>query len=314
MHMSGALALNNPLASPLHFLGLELVFVACFVLTLRDVVGNWRQGNRFAAFQWMAAFAYGILMELIAYNFIDNFWHARFTVQLYHQKLPFYVICLYPVFLYTGLRIVERWQLAAIPEALLTGFAICLIDIPFDITGVDAGWWSWSPKDPNVAVRWLGVPVTSYYWYLLFGAVFALLCRILRPRLERRPLWTQALVAPLVGVGVIVLGSLCFLPFHGLKALGVRDDVVVLVHLVGCGLLALFIRPRRLGPSLRSLLAVPLILDAWHLGLLLTLAHVPQLQLKVAVVVIVTAALLRLLLPSTSVAAVTNRSPLKEVP
>ena len=297
--MSSYLAFNNPLERPLHFLGLELMFVACFALTLVDARRAWRAGDRFIAFQWLAAFSYGILMELIAYNFIDNFWHARFTVQLYHNKLPLYVVCLYPVFLYTGLRVAQRWRLGALPEALLAGLAIALIDMPFDIAGVDAGWWSWSDKDPNIAVRWLGVPVTSYYWYLLFGAVYSLLCRALRSRLEKRHMWQFVALSPLVGGAVIFFGTLSFLPFHGLKALGVHDGWVVGAHLAGCAVLALWIRPRAIGPSLRPLFWVPLLLAAWHVGLLLVLPHVPRQHLKLAVALAATAGVLRLLLPNS---------------
>jgi hypothetical protein len=271
--MSSYLAFSNPFAAPLHRLGLELMFLGCVALTVRDVVVERRRGNRFAAFEWLVAFFYGIAIELIAYNFLDNYQHARFTLQLYHQKLPFYVVCLYPVFMYTGMRLVQRWRLPAWKEALLAGLAICLIDMPFDVTGVAIGWWSWSDQDPNLAVRWLGVPVTSYYWYLLFGAIYSLICRFSRTKLERRALGLQAALAAPAGLLLIVIGFLSFLPFHGLKALGVRDDFVVLFHLIGCAALLLSTVPRALGRSPGALAWVPLGLGGWHLALLLGVVH-----------------------------------------
>jgi hypothetical protein len=262
--MSSFLALNDPLAQPGYFLGLEVVFLLCAGLTLRHALGRARAGDRFALFQWLAVWAYGVLMELCAFTFLDNYTHAQFTVQLYHRKLPLYVMCVYPVFLYTGLKLVERWRLPALPEALLAGFAICLLDVPFDFVGVRAGWWTWSSRDPNLAVRWLGVPVTSFEWYLLFGAVWALISRALRPRLGGRGVGVWLIAAPLVGAAIIVLGCVSFLPFHLLKALGLRDDLFVAAHLVGCALLLAATRPRAVGRTPGTLGAIPLVLVTWH--------------------------------------------------
>ena len=81
-----------------------------------------------------------------------------------------------------------------------------------------------------MAQRWLGVPLTSDEWYLLFGAILAWLLRALRPRIERLPLAAYVALAPLVAVAVIVLGVLGFLPFHGLGAVGLPDGVLVAAH------------------------------------------------------------------------------------
>jgi hypothetical protein len=302
--MSSYLALNSPVADRV---GLELVFLVCFALTIEDVRAAWRAGDRQVAWQWLVALSYGVSMELIAYNFLDNFWHARFTVQLYHQKLPLYVVFVYPVFLFTGLRIVQRWRLPAVLEALLAGLAMCFLDVPFDTAGVIAGWWTWSPKDPNLAVRWLGVPVTSYYWYLIFGAVYSLLCRWMGPRLSRRRFALAVALAPLFGLGVIVFGVIGFLPFHGLVALGVPDGAVVGVHLAGCVLLLLLLRPRVPGPAWGALLLVPFVLGGWHLLVLCALGHQP---LGIAVGLAAVAGIARLVFPLSPLAT----PALKEVP
>ncbi len=290
--MSQYIAFNNPFSHPLHLLGLELVVIGSFVLTLRHALGRWRAGERRHLFQWLVALFYGLWMELIAFNYYQNYEHAQFTVQLYHRLLPLYVMCLYPVFHYTGIKLVERFQLGLFSEALLAGFAICLIDVPFDNIGVDAHWWVWSNADPKLASRWLGVPVTSYYWYLIFGAVYAALCR----KLGQKTL----LITPLIAALTIVLGIVAFLPFHGLKALGAHDGWIVAAQLVLCAGLALR-RWRADAPPLdRELLIVPLALDAWHLGLLVVLwskGEVAQAPTKLAVFVAVTLATALLAIP-----------------
>ncbi len=223
-------ALGDPLAHPLHFLGLELVFTACFALTILDVRARYARGERYALFQWLVVFAYGVAMELLAFNAFPDYEHGQFTVQLYHHKLPLYVTFVYFVFHYTGLRLVARRGLGLFAEAVACGLAILLLDVPFDLAGAAAGWWTWHPSSHDVAQRWLGVPLTSYEWYLLFGAVLAGVCRAVRPRVERRSLGAYVVLAPLVAVAIIVLGIIGFLPFHALEAIGVPAAAIVGAH------------------------------------------------------------------------------------
>jgi hypothetical protein len=93
--------------------------------------------------------------------------------------------------------------------------------------------------DPNLAFRWLDVPVLSYEWYLIFGAVCAIECRLLWRLLEKRPFWLATLVALPAGSFVIVFGVIAFLPFHGLAALGLDHGTLVAIHLGACAVLAL---------------------------------------------------------------------------
>jgi hypothetical protein len=291
--MSNFIAFNNPFNHPLHLLGLELVVIGSFALTLKHALGRYRAGERRHLFQWLVALFYGLWMELLAFNYLNNYEHAQFTIQLYKHLLPLYVMCLYPVFHYTGLKLVERFQLGIVSEALLVGFAICLLDIPFDIVGVDARWWVWSSADPKLAVRWLGVPVTSYYWYLIFGAVYAVLCRLL----ANKTLW----ITPLIGAATIVLGTLAFMPFHGFKALGAHDSWIVAAQLALCAGLAL----RRYSPGAlpldRELVLVPLALDAFHLAVLLVLwskGEVGSAPIKLGVITLVSVATVLFAVPA----------------
>jgi hypothetical protein len=262
------IVVSNPLARPLHLVGLELVVFTCFALTLQHALQRYRRGEREHLFQWLVILAYGITLELIAFAYYQNYTHAQFTIQLYHQQLPLYIPAVYVAFHYVGLELAQRFGAGLIVEALLCGFTICLIDIPFDITGVAAGWWSWSPHDPRLAARWLGVPVTSYYWYLTFGAIFAALCRLLSARIAPRPLLVQLLVAPLVGVAIIALGTIAFLPFHGLKALGVADGTIVAVHLALCAALLVRVRARAAPAPAWQISAAVALLYGWHLAML----------------------------------------------
>lgn len=278
--------ISDPRAHPWHFVGLELVFFGCFLLTVRDVAARWRRGERYALFQWLVILAYGVAMELIAFAAYPDYEHGRFTVQLVGGKLPLYVTFVYVVFHYTGLKLVERRGLRPLPEAVTAGLAIALMDVPFDVVGVDARWWIWHPSSRDVAQRWLGVPLTSYEWYLLFGAILVGACRLLRPRIEGRSLLVYAGLAPLVALGVIVIGVIAFLPFHALEALGLPDGVIVGAHAAACALVALRARGRAESPP-PGLSAITAVLAAWHVAVLAALWQrgvVPDAPAKAALI------------------------------
>lgn len=275
---SSSIAFANPLTHPPHFVGLELVFLVCFALTIRDVATRRRQGDSYALFQWLVILAYGVAMELIAFNAFPDYAHGQFTVQLYHRKLPLYVTFVYVVFDYTGLKLAERLKLGRFAEPIAAGLAMLLLDVPFDIAGVDARWWVWTSSD-HVTQRWLGVPLTSYAWYLIFGAVLAWLCRALKPGIEKRSLAVQVALAPLVAVLVIVLGIVGFLPFHALEAVGLPDAAIVLAHALFAAVIANRARAAarqggaaRTGGVPRELAAIAILLAVWHFGVILALA------------------------------------------
>jgi hypothetical protein len=293
------IAFHNPFARPLHQLGLELVFLVAAALTLRHAVRDRR-----SLFQWLAAFCYGLWMELIAFNFLDNYWHAKFTVQLYRDQLPLYVIALYPTFHYTGVKLAERFKAPLAVEALLAGFIPCLMDVAFDMTGVGAGWWSWSTKDPTIATRWLDVPVTSFYWYLLFGPAYALGCRGAWRISKSRAVYA---LAPLAGLFTIVGGTLFFLPFNGLHALGVPDDAPVIAQLFLCAGAAIVFAPREPLAADRSLLAVPFLLVAYF-TLVMVLVAPPSLGERAVCAVFAATGLLFIVYPKEAPWTLASRS------
>jgi hypothetical protein len=219
---SRLLTLHDPRTLPWSFLVLEVVVFVGAALTVRHAVRAHRAGDRAALLTWVTIFVYGLAMELVSYNFVDNFAHGQFTVMFYDRQLPLYITVIYPVLLYTGIATARSLGLPPRIEPIAAGVCIVALDAPFDMLGPREGWWRWFDNDPNIAYRWAGVPVTSYYWHLTFGAILAALT--MRAARHRTPPPWMAL--PLAAL-TIVLGVIGFLPFHGLKALGVSDGVIV---------------------------------------------------------------------------------------
>lgn len=243
------MTINDPLGLPWHFVGLELVVLLLAGLTFRHALRD-----RTRLLTWLTIFVYGLAMELLSYSLVDNFAHGRFTVMFYGDQLPLYITVIYPVLLYTGIATARALGLAPLAEAVAAGILIVAMDAPFDMAGPEAGWWRWFDTDPNIAHRWFGVPVTSYYWHFAFGGILAFLtARTARLR------WLPACV-----IGTIVLGVAAFLPFHGLSALGVSHGAIVAVALVAGAAVALGARRRRAHAFDASLLALWVPFYAFH--------------------------------------------------
>ena len=266
-----------PAMRGLSFLGLEAVVLACGALTLVHALRASRRGDPLALFAWACIVVYGVSLEILSYNAFPNFTHGQFTVMLYHRKLPLYVTAIYPVLLYTAMSTVRRLRLSALAEPLAIGLAIVAMDFPFDVLGPDAGWWGWDMNDPNVHYRWHGVPVTSYYWHLTWGAILCAICRWLAPRVAPKPGASAAAKAARLGLAVPVtvatmaLGRAAFLPFDALVPLGVPDGAIVLVAFGAA--LALLVFGRRVpgAAPLRDplLLAIPCVFYGFHVAVAL---------------------------------------------
>lgn len=230
-----------PFSRPASFILLQWLVVACGVLTFIHALRRHRAGDSRSLFAWASIVTYGVLMELLSYNAFKNFWHGQMPVMFYHHQLPLYVIAVYPVFIYSSLKTVERFGLSRWVEPAAVGLVIVALDAPFDILGPGAGWWSWSSTDPNIADRWLDVPVNSYCFHLFFGGTLVFLCRAVSRYvrdLSGRRLWRILLAFP-VAILTIVVGIALFIPVHVINALGVAEGTfVALLLTLSCALFA----------------------------------------------------------------------------
>lgn len=224
---------------------LELIFVWGFWVTLRHALRERSEGRPYGLLLWLTALFYGVFMELLTYNTIDNFAHGQFTVQFYAQKLPIYVVLLYPTFVYIAVHAARRLNMGAVGSFFTAGALAVMIDVPFDIMGPDDKWWWWyeGAEDPMdlLAARWLGVPVTSYCWHLLFEGSQQWVTERFARRVDDNHPPERGLFSSLVGLvplaiftGAlsVVVGVLVMMPFHGFRALGFSDHAFTLTLLI----------------------------------------------------------------------------------
>jgi len=268
---TAAVTIHDPATRPASLLGLEIVVVGLAALTFWHAVRAHRRGDRAALLTWVTIVVYGVVMEIASYNFIDNFAHAQFTVMFYHRLLPLYVTAIYPVLLYIGIATARRLGLPPLAEGCAAGALIVAMDAPFDVVGPAAGWWVWFDTDPNIAYRWLGVPVTSYYWHMTFGGALAVVTAVAAAR-SRRPAGPRLWLAAPLAVATIAVGLVQFVPFHLLKAAGLRDGVIVAGALITSAAVAITARRARVPGVDGMLLLAWLVFYGFHAVVAVSLA------------------------------------------
>ncbi len=280
LYESWLVTIYDPSSISANFHSLELVMLLGFILTLRHALRERRVGRPFGLLLWLTAAFYGVWMELLAYNTVDNFSHAQFTVMFYGKQLPLYVVLLYPTFLYVAISAARKLKAGALATFFTAGLLTVMIDVPFDIMGPDCGWWVWHEggEDPFGLVdhRWLGVPVSSYCWHLLFGGSAALISRRfgarLSPQLAGRGLLRASLTllptSAILGALTVLLGVLVMMPFHLFRAVGLSDGDFTVTLLVTASLVMLLSRSRDdAGPPVWSLLGWVMVWSFYYLAL-----------------------------------------------
>ena len=110
---------------------------------------------------------------------VDNFWHAQ-GVLMITPRFPAYIGAFYVGWLYFST--ITVWRLTSVVfrrestvgNAALTGLLSAAYYAPWDVVGAKHLWWSWHTTDLMLRHRWLGVPVASTMFTLVFGFTWSL--------------------------------------------------------------------------------------------------------------------------------------------
>lgn len=209
--------LNSP-ASLLDWshLVMDLLFLAGIILTVLHAHRYSREnGNLSAIYTFIGAFLYGLVMDIISYYTVESFWHGEFSIMLLHNRLPLYIVFLYPTLIYHLFMTIRRYEFKPLIEAISVGFFGGLMYLIFDNLGPQLGWWIWDRSAASNLPFLSSVPLTSYGWFFLYTGAFTWLARkICWKWLEdgKRQLTIGIGVATLP-ITTILLGTLLFAPY-----------------------------------------------------------------------------------------------------
>jgi hypothetical protein len=206
----------------------EAVMIGGAILALADAARRRRRtGDPTGLALWLAAVLYVLILEPPLYfpqeSGLQNqvgliFVHNVFTVQFLYDRLPLYIVAVYPAMAYLAYRLVESLGVfehnGSLAGAACVGFVHqCFYEI-FDNLGPQLRWWIWNPSAKTNAPALAAVPLSSL---VLFGTVgpcaLTLLIRsfVARPAHSRSMpassvAWRTVLAAVLVPVGLLAGG------------------------------------------------------------------------------------------------------------
>ena len=221
VHLRNPLALSN-WSLPV----LEVMMVSGAVMALVHSIRRLRRdGDPTGLALWFATVVYLFVIEVPMYfpNVfgIDDqlgvvFAHNVFSVQLLFDRLPLYIVALYPAVVTLAFEIVRSLGVfrdrGVVVGAICVGFVHhCFYEV-FDQLGPQLRWWAWNTTNPINHPMLASVPMTSVFIFAALGpiVVTVLVLRLLRARAGRTSMgwsltWRTAVAGALVPVGLAVL-------------------------------------------------------------------------------------------------------------
>ena len=203
---------------------LEVMMVAGAALALWWAVRRLRRdGDSTNLVLWIATVVYLLVIEIPLYfpnlfGVEDSlgvvFAHNAFTVQFLFERLPLYIVALYPAVTMLAYEIVRSLGIfrdrGIVLGAVCVGFVHhCLYEV-FDQLGPQLRWWAWNTDNPLNHPLLSSVPMTSVYIFATLGpAVSTLFVLLLVGRQTQLTapgvLWRALIAGALVPIGVAVL-------------------------------------------------------------------------------------------------------------
>jgi hypothetical protein len=266
IHIRNPFALSNP-TMPV----LELMMVGGAVLALWWAVRRLRRDNDPTNLAlWFASVVYLLVTEIPLY-FPDLFMardrlgvvfdHNVFTVQFMYERLPLYIVALYPAVTALAFEIVRVLGVfrtrGIIVGAVCVGLVHhCFYEI-FDQLGPQLRWWAWNAQNPLNHPMLASVPMTSVFIFATLGpVVLTLLVMLLVGRQVaggKHPtagslVWRTVVAGALVPIGVAIL-SIPSSIFGGNHPNTTAQTVVFAVELAAFGVVA-----------------IPVLLSGWRRG------------------------------------------------
>jgi hypothetical protein len=245
------IVLNNPADLPWQTNLCDLMLLGMFLSAVVYSVAQFRRGRRIYSAVLIAATIYGLMLELAGMATLNMYQQGDFTVMINWPALPLWhgttmmpacVLIFYPVFLFTGFKVVEalgiekRWQ-----AAVTGGLFMIALDAPYIIEGNlrHVVWWTWDP-DFHLFQYWVGWPLVDLCWQGIWDAVFIYIMLWAVSRIDAvadGDRWSnaKALAAfpALAALAVLVVGPILMSPVTIVAALGGPQWPVVALLVTG---------------------------------------------------------------------------------
>ena len=162
---------------------LEALIVGCAVLGLIYAVRRFRrEGDRIPLVMWCAPVVYLLVIEPPVY-FPDLvgaeqsmgvvFVHNVFTVEFLWDRLPLYIVAIYPALMVLAYEIVRAFGIFTRRGILAGSVAVCFVHHcfyeVFDHLGPQLNWWLWNTQSDANRPAIAAVPLNSIFLFATLG-------------------------------------------------------------------------------------------------------------------------------------------------
>jgi hypothetical protein len=270
------LVLNNPADLPWQTNLYDLVLLTMFLSAVVYCVVQFRRGRRIYSVVLVAATIYGLALELAGMATLNMYHQGDFAVMINWPALPLwqgttmmpsYVLILYPVFLFTGFKVIEALGIEKLwHAAIVGGLFLITLDAPYMIEGPlrHVQLWTW---DPNFKYfqYFVGWPLLDVCWQGTWEALFLYIMLRALPRIDASEnggaRWSNAkalgMFPPLAALTVLAIGPFLLLPVTGITALGGPQwPVVALLIAAYTAVAAIALRTARPTDSVEPVTAI----------------------------------------------------------
>ncbi|AXT84312.1 hypothetical protein C6I20_03285 [Aeromicrobium sp. A1-2] len=204
---------------------LELLIIAGAIFALVHAIRRYKDGDPINLALWFAPLVYLMVTEPPlyfpewfgldeVYGFI--FAHNQFTVQFMWDRLPLYIIAIYPALFQLAYEAVRVLGIFRNRGALVGSIAVAFVSQVFyeifDQLGPQLGWWAW--HDDNQIVNHpalASVPMNSMLLFasVSFGVMTYLVVRFIGPKEDSgQPARGWSLTARIVLIGLVTFPSM----------------------------------------------------------------------------------------------------------
>lgn len=217
VHLRNPMALSNWTLPVLE----AMMVIGAVVALLHSIRRLRREGDPTNVALWFATVVYLFVIEVPLYfpNVFGIerqlgvvFVHNAFTVQFLFDRLPLYIVALYPAVITLAFEIVRGLGVfrdrGIVVGAICVGFVHqCFYEV-FDQLGPQLRWWAWSTANPINHPMLASVPMTSVFLFATLGPIVVTLVVLLLVRAGPGGwslVWRTVLAGVLVPVGLAIL-------------------------------------------------------------------------------------------------------------
>ncbi|XP_052893445.1 uncharacterized protein LOC128301151 [Anopheles moucheti] len=176
-------------------------------------------------FLWLGSVLSGLLIEGCMYfsPYGETIWFSPTVIDLFGQRIPIFIIFVYPFFYYQAfwavskLRLKCRWS-----EHIAIGLLVVLFDMPFDMVSIKYLHWTLHETEPLLSERIYSVPWTLLLFFAVTTFTFSYFFHNLRKWMDHSThnRWASGSIRTelVVSLGAATLslsvGSTLFLAIH----------------------------------------------------------------------------------------------------